>query len=226
MDVGVFIHCMCAADNHHTPSQAHINIRTCSLKNVTPEDVQSIMCACGCVRMFEQVNMTFLSFHKHRKHKFFYVSDMGAACSDWEYLCGFLCINVCVCVCSWLRLWQRRMRQSRPCKGLVCFCVSDLRHRRGRQWQARSPTAHYLMTTRCLPANSHTKASGFCHPQEEKFSVFEYCSRWVMGWRAGWIDSDMTNLNNPEGLFVQFCAWIPSSVSDRKRTNQFAFTLL
>lgn len=36
----------------------------------------------------------------------------------------------------------------------------------------------------------------------------------------------MTNLNNPEGLDAQFLTWIPSSAADKKRTNQFASTLL
>lgn len=47
-----------------------------------------------------------------------------------------------------------------------------------------------------------------------------------MGWREGWLDNDLTNLNNPEGLFARFFTWISSRVTDRKRTNQFALTLL
>ena len=149
-------------------------------------------------------------------------------------VCVRVCVCVCVCVCVFLAEALTEMDEAE----------TALRGSRVllRQWPLTSarPAAADMLSHCALvngqlltPCKTHTHTHTntdrwVSHPQDETLCVHvRVCqSRWVMGWREGWIDNDLTNLKNPEGLFAQFLTWITSRVADRKRTNQFTSTLL
>ena len=93
---------------------------------VTPDALRLLhLCVCVCVCVRAHLDAIPCMFSYPPENTYTHVS-----------------MHLCVCVFSWPRLWQRWMRQRRPCKGLVCFCVSDLWPQRGRQRRTRSPTVH------------------------------------------------------------------------------------